>query len=51
MKILTADDMATQRVVLRMTLKKLGHEVVCTEDGKEAWERYQQECPRMGEHC
>lgn len=43
MRILTADDMATQRIVLKMTLKKLGHEAVCTEDGKEAWERYQQE--------
>jgi CheY-like chemotaxis protein len=43
MRILTADDMGTQRVVLNMTLKKLGHEAVCTEDGKEAWERYQQE--------
>ncbi len=43
MRILTADDMLTQRVVLNMTLKKLGYEAVCTEDGKEAWERYQQE--------
>lgn len=43
MKILTADDMSTQRVVLSMTLKRLGHEPVCTVDGKQAWERYQQE--------
>lgn len=43
MRILTSDDMLTQRVVLSMTLKKLGHEAICTEDGMEAWERYQQE--------
>lgn len=43
MRILIADDMSTQRLVLRMTLKKLGHEAVCAEDGQEAWEHYQRE--------
>jgi CheY-like chemotaxis protein len=43
MKLLIADDLATQRLVLSMTLKKLGHTFAAAEDGKRAWEYYQQE--------
>ncbi len=40
MKILTADDDAGTRKVLTRTLKSLGHEVVETQDGHEAWLQY-----------
>jgi CheY-like chemotaxis protein len=43
MKILIADDDATSRLVLEATLRKLGHEVVVTENGRQAWEAFQQE--------
>lgn len=43
MKLLIADDLNTQRLVLGMTLKKLGHQFVAAEDGQQAWEFYQQE--------
>lgn len=37
MKILTAEDDATFRLILTAKLKKLGHEVVATATGLEAW--------------
>ncbi len=40
MKILTADDDAGTRMVLTKTLQSLGHEVVETQDGREAWVKY-----------
>lgn len=40
MKILTADDDAGTRKVLTKTLQSLGHEVVETQDGREAWVKY-----------
>ena len=43
MKILIADDSATIRLILTGMLKKLGHEVVATSDGLEAWEAFQKE--------
>jgi sigma-B regulation protein RsbU (phosphoserine phosphatase) len=42
MKILIADDMKVARMVLEMALKKLGHEVVATSDGQEAWQAFRQ---------
>lgn len=42
MKILISEDDATSRLVLTGTLKRLGHEVVATANGKEAWEAYQE---------
>lgn len=42
MKILIADDMKVARLVLEMALKKLGHEVVSTEDGEQAWQAFRQ---------
>ena len=42
MKILIADDMKVARMVLEMALKKLGHEVVATADGEEAWQAFRQ---------
>lgn len=43
MKVLIADDMTTHRLVLSMTLKKLGHEFVAAEDGREAWAFFKKE--------
>jgi DNA-binding response OmpR family regulator len=43
LKILITDDDATSRLVLEATLKKLGHEVVVTESGGQAWEALRQE--------
>jgi CheY-like chemotaxis protein len=42
MKILIADDMKVFRLVLEMALKKLGHEVVATTDGEEAYQAFRQ---------
>jgi PleD family two-component response regulator len=42
MKILIADDMKVARMVLEMALKKLGHDVVATSDGQEAWQAFRQ---------
>jgi DNA-binding response OmpR family regulator len=41
MRILIAEDDAASRVLLEATLKKLGHEVITTADGRSAWEAYQ----------
>ncbi len=43
MKILIADDDAVSRTLLRGTLKGLGHGVIETSDGRQAWERFQSE--------
>jgi sigma-B regulation protein RsbU (phosphoserine phosphatase) len=43
MNILITDDEATSRLMLEATLRKLGHEVVVTENGGQAWEAFQQE--------
>ncbi|QDV85670.1 sensor histidine kinase [Planctomycetes bacterium TBK1r] len=43
MKILVADDSAMMRHVLVESLKQWDYEIVATENGAEAWERYQQE--------
>ena len=43
MKILISDDDSVSRLLLTATLKKLGHEVVDTMNGKEAWEIFQKE--------
>src|ERR1043166_3913662 len=40
MKVLIADDMKVARLVLEMARKKLGHDVVSTEDGEEAWQAF-----------
>ncbi len=40
MKILTADDDEGARTVLTRTLKAIGHEVVETKNGHEAWAQY-----------
>lgn len=39
LKILIADDSATDRMILRSLIKKLGHEVVCAVDGLDAIEQ------------
>jgi diguanylate cyclase (GGDEF)-like protein len=42
MRILIADDDATSRLVISAVLKKLGHDVVSTVNGTEAWEALRQ---------
>ena len=41
-KILVADDELSMRQFLEILLKKEGHEVVCAEDGQEAYSRFQE---------
>ncbi len=43
MKILIAEDDMTSRLVLGATLKKLGHEVTATSDGRQAWDALHKE--------
>lgn len=43
MKILTADDGLTDRLILTATLTKLGHEVIETSNGIEAWTAFEKE--------
>lgn len=43
MEILIAEDDMTSRLVLGATLKKLGHEVTATSDGREAWDALNKE--------
>lgn len=45
MKILIADDDPVFRAVLGAALRRLGHEVVATEHGRDAWETYRRERP------
>ena len=40
MKILIAEDDAVSRIVLTESLKKLGHEVIASENGRSAWNAY-----------
>ena len=48
MRILIADDDVTSRMVLSQVLKKLGHEVLVTEDGTQAWQALQRpDAPRL----
>jgi len=46
-KILTVEDDAVARAVLRRALHKLGHEVVEANDGQEAWTRLEAEPVRV----
>jgi DNA-binding response OmpR family regulator len=43
MKILIAEDDTVSRLLLSTTLKKLGYEVIATENGRDAWGVFQQE--------
>lgn len=43
MKILISEDNADDRLLLSGALKKLGHDVLVTEHGKEAWDVYQKQ--------
>ena len=42
MRILIAEDDALSRELLSSTLKKLGHHIIVTGDGQEAWEVFRQ---------
>ena len=47
MRILIAEDDGVSRVVLASKLKELGHEVLETRDGSEAWSLFVEERPRI----
>lgn len=47
MKIIIADDEPVARAILQHTLEILGHEVVVTSDGIEAWETFDREPVRL----
>ncbi len=47
MKILIAEDDSVSRLILLTKLRNLGHEVVSTVDGKEAWHKFLEEQPRL----
>lgn len=47
MKILIAEDDFISGKVLRLTLQKLGHEVLLAEDGAQAWQMFDQEPVRI----
>jgi phosphoserine phosphatase RsbU/P len=47
MKILIAEDDDVSRLVLLTKLKKMGHEVVATEDGEAAWSSFLSQAPQL----
>jgi diguanylate cyclase (GGDEF)-like protein len=47
MRVLLAEDDAFLRQLLRVTLRRAGHEVVETPDGERAWEVMEKERPRL----
>lgn len=47
MKILIAEDDDVSRLVLLTKLKKMGHEVVATEDGEAAWSSFMAQAPQL----
>jgi diguanylate cyclase (GGDEF)-like protein len=47
MRILIADDDLTCRVILRKSLEKLGHEVIVSADGDEAWTQFKETNPEV----
>ena len=47
MKILIAEDDPVSRKILQATLMSEGHEVICTSDGAEAWERFDRDPVRV----
>ncbi|MBP1691859.1 MAG: response regulator receiver protein [Bacteroidetes bacterium] len=47
MKVLIAEDDPVSRYVLAARIRKMGHEVLVTENGIEAWDVYKREHPRL----
>jgi sigma-B regulation protein RsbU (phosphoserine phosphatase) len=47
MKILIAEDDNVSRLVLLTKLKKMGHEVIATEDGEAAWNSFLEDHPQL----
>lgn len=47
MKVLVVEDDPVSSLVLSSKLKKLGYDVVTTENGRDAWFAYQRENPRI----
>ena len=47
MKILIAEDDFVSRLLVKKAVAKIGHEVIVTENGKQAWEAFQEHEPDM----
>ncbi len=47
MKVLIAEDDNVSRLVLLTKLRKMGHEVIATEDGEAAWNSFLEERPQL----
>lgn len=47
MKILIAEDDFVSRLLVKKVVTKIGHEVIVTENGKQAWEAFQEHEPDM----
>lgn len=47
MKLLIAEDNKASRLLLQTRLKKMGHEVIATQDGEEGWHAFVREQPRL----
>ncbi|MGE5472505.1 MAG: SpoIIE family protein phosphatase [Bacteroidota bacterium] len=47
MKVLAVDDNRTNLHILQVFLKKLGHEVICAENGEEAVRRFEADAPDL----
>jgi DNA-binding response OmpR family regulator len=47
MKVLVAEDDTVSRYALATRLKKMGHEVIACEDGRDAWHAFLNERPRI----
>lgn len=47
MKVLIAEDDSVSSFVLATRIRKMGHDVLTAENGREAWELFQREHPRL----
>ncbi len=47
MKVLVAEDDRVSRYVLTTKLKKIGHDVIATEDGAAAWDAFRSDHPQL----
>lgn len=47
MKVLIAEDDPASRFVISTRVRRMGHDVIVAKDGKEAWEMFQAEHPRL----
>ena len=47
MRILVAEDDSVSRVILKVKLRKMGYDVIVTEDGEQAWDAFHAEKPHL----